>query len=81
MKKQVRFGTGDRDKARLPTISMKQVDEITAITGENLNECIQDAIARKYMQVVYPNTAEAQLEELQAAYDELYQAHCDLINE
>ena len=79
-KKQVRFGRGDRDKARLPVISMRQVDEICALTGENLGECIADAITRKYMEVVH-NSLARKYEELQQAYDELYTHHCKVINQ
>ena len=77
-KKQVRFGKADRDKARLPAISMQQVDEICAITEENLGECIADAITRKYMEIVH-NSLARKYEELQQAYDELYTLHCKLI--
>jgi hypothetical protein len=73
MNKQVRFGSGPNDKARLPTITEQQIEEIAAITGENKNAVVQSAITRYYMEIVY-NAQAKKLEQLQAEYDKVYSA-------
>ena len=80
MSKQVRYGSAPNDKARLPPITSKQIEEIASITGENKNGVVQSAICRYYMEVVY-NAQAKRLDELQAAYDEVYAALCDAVNE
>jgi len=77
MSKQVRFGSGANDKARLPTITEQQIEEIASVTGENKNAVVQSAICRYFMEVVYGAQAK-RLEQLQAAYDEVYTALCDV---
>jgi len=52
-KKQIRFGTGPTDKARMTTITRQQIDEICAVTGESLAECVQMAIAQRHVDIVY----------------------------
>jgi len=52
-KKQVRFGNGPTDKARMTTITRQQIDEICALTGETVAECVQMAIAERYANIVY----------------------------
>lgn len=72
-KKEVRYGSGPYDKARLATIAEQQIQEIAAITGENKNEVVAMAIAERYMRIVY-REQEKRLEDLQAAYDKAHAA-------
>lgn len=66
MSKQIRFGSGANDKARLPTITQQQIEEIASVTGENKNSVVQSAICRYYMEIIY-NVQQKRLEELEAA--------------
>ncbi len=80
MKKEIRYGSGPNDKARLSTIAEQQIAEIAAVTGENKNEVVAMAIAERYMRIVYCEQ-EKRIEDLQARYDEVYAALCDAAND
>lgn len=79
MKREIRYGSGQNDKARLSTIAEQQIAEIATVTGENKNEVVAMAIAERYMRIVYCEQ-EKRIEDLRAKYDEVYAALCDAAN-
>jgi len=72
-KKQIRFGTGPTDKARMTTITRQQIDEICAMTGETVAECVQMAVAERYMNTVY-HVQRKRIEQLEAVVLQLEDA-------
>lgn len=80
MSKQVRYGTGDKEKVRVASVTQRQIEELADAMECTQSAVMQEAICRLWMQEVYGEQAK-KLADLQKAYDELYQAHCDAINQ
>ena len=79
MTKQLRYGTAPTDKVRVASVTRQQIDELTEATGLTQQGVMQEAISRLYSDEII-HSQQKRLVELQAAYDELYKAHCDAIN-
>ena len=79
MTRQLRYGSGDGDKVRVASVTRQQIDELTEATGLTQQGVMQEAISRLYSDEII-HSQQKRLVELQAAYDELYKAHCDAIN-
>ena len=66
MKKQIRYGKSNIQKARLAPITEQQIAEICEATGETKSDCIQAAITERYMRIVH-DSQQKRIDELEAA--------------
>lgn len=66
MKKQLRYGKANIQKARIAHITELQIEEICAVTGETKSNCVQAAITERYMRIVY-SSQQKRINELEAA--------------
>lgn len=80
MTRQIRYGTGDKEKVRVANVTQRQITELAAAMDMTQSAVMQEAICRLWMQEIYGEQAK-KLADLQKAYDELYQAHCEAINQ
>ena len=80
MSKQVRYGKGDKDKVRVASVTQVQIGQLAAALDLTQTAVMQEAICRLWMEEIYGAQA-SKLADLQKAYDELYAAHCDVINQ
>ena len=79
MKKQVRYGGHNLQKARLSLITEQQIAEICDVTGEGKGECVAAAITERYMRIVF-NAHQQRINELQAHVLVLEAALVDAVN-
>lgn len=79
MKKQVRYGGHNLQKARLGPITEQQIFEICDMTGESKNECVQAAITERYMRLVH-NAQQKRINELEEAVKKLETALVEAVN-
>lgn len=80
MSKQIRYGTGDKDKVRVASVTQRQIAELATKLDLTQSAVMQEAVSRLWMQEIYSQQENA-LADLQKAYDELYAAHCEAINQ
>lgn len=80
MVKQIRYGTGDKEKVRVASVTQRQIVELADHLGLTQASVMQEAVSRLWSQEV-SRQHEKQLADLQKAYDELYAHHCDVINQ
>lgn len=66
MKKQIRYGTSNIQKARLAPVTEQQIAEICAVTGETKSDCVQAAITERYMRIVF-NAQQKEISDLKEA--------------
>lgn len=80
MSKQIRYGKGDKEKVRVASITQRQIVELADALDLTQSAVMQEAVSRLWMQEIYSQQEKA-LADLQKAYDELYAAHCEVINQ
>jgi hypothetical protein len=80
MSKQIRYGTGDKEKSRVASVTQRQIVELAAHLDLTQASVMQEAVSRLWMQEIY-GQQEKKLADLQKAYDELYAHHCEVINQ
>lgn len=64
----------------MANVTQRQITELAAAMDMTQSAVMQEAICRLWMQEIYGEQAK-KLADLQKAYDELYQAHCEAINQ
>lgn len=80
MKKFIRYGSGNKQKARVGSITRQHIVELAEEFGMTQADVIQEAVCQLWTEV-FGGGLRQELADLQKKYDELYEAHCDAINQ